>query len=240
VAEAVLPGAGRPGQGWLAASPFLVFAVAVQRSVAGLARTNYLPEWTGPHQRVPVFADPELRAFAADPWRQLFLAELLASFAHVSSGVYRAVTPRGPRRRRWNELDPVRLAGLLDVVPPAEAAGVYRRLGDLALFLTGVFPDHTALHGLSGIDAARLRRAAGLPPASADALAGGGTVALLGELGTRWYRIAVRRAGAHTRDGAVLAGVAAQFAVARRLLGLVTERYLYPAARDWFPDPFRH
>ena len=53
--------------------------------------------------------------------------------------------------------------GLLDAVPDAERPGVYRRLGDVSLFLTGVFPDYVTSRAFGPVDAGRLLRAAGLP-----------------------------------------------------------------------------
>ena len=67
---------------------------------------------------------------------------------------------RQERTRRFSELDPVRMAGLLEAVPQAERPGVYRRLGDVALFLTGVFPDYATTRALGPVNAARLLRAA--------------------------------------------------------------------------------
>ena len=129
-----------------AASPFLTFAVAVHRVAERLTTTTYVDEWIGPRQRVPVFAVEPLRQLLADPLRRFFFVELLASYTHVVSGSTWVATRRGWRRRRFSELDPVQLAGLLEAVPAAERPGVFRRLGDLSLFLTGVFPDHTAEH----------------------------------------------------------------------------------------------
>ena len=57
------------------ASPFLVFAVSVQRAAAELASAGHVPERTGPRQRVPLFDAPALRDFLAAPARRLFLAE---------------------------------------------------------------------------------------------------------------------------------------------------------------------
>src|SRR5205814_4888147 len=112
---------------------------------------------------------PALRDFLADTARRLFLAELLASFTRVASGRYRVRVAGRARTRRFSELDPVRLAGLLDAVPEAERPGVYRRLGDVSLFLTGVFPDYaTAAHALGPVNAARLLRAAQPPAAQQD------------------------------------------------------------------------
>jgi hypothetical protein len=153
------PGGTAPGQA-VPASPFLVFAVSVQRAAAELASAGHVPERTGPRQRVPLFDAPALRDFLAAPARRLFLAELLASFTRVASGRYRARVGGRMRTRRFSELDPVRLAGLLEAVPPAERPGVYRRLGDVTLFLTGVFPDYATAHALGPVNAARLLRAA--------------------------------------------------------------------------------
>src|SRR5262249_21926652 len=41
--------------------------------------------------------------------------------------------------------------------------GVYRRLGDVSLFLTGGFPDYVTSRAFGPVDAGRLLRAAGLP-----------------------------------------------------------------------------
>src|SRR5262249_57362829 len=101
-------------------------------------------EGTGPRERVPLFDAPAVRDFLAAPARRLFLAELLASFTRVASGRYRARVGGRMRTRRFSELDPVRLAGLLEAVPPAERPGVYRRLGDVTLFPTRVFPHYAA------------------------------------------------------------------------------------------------
>ncbi len=114
------------------ASPFLVFAVTVEQAGEQLASASYVPEWVGVGRRTPLFDVPRLREFMSSPWRRFFLAELLASYTRVASGSVLVATRRGFRRQRFSELDPVHLAGLLDVVPDAERPGVLRRLGDLA------------------------------------------------------------------------------------------------------------
>jgi hypothetical protein len=82
----------------VSASPFLVFALLVQRAVAELASVDHVPERTGLRQRVPLFDAPALREFLAEEARRLFLAELLASFTRVASGRYRVrpAAGRGP------------------------------------------------------------------------------------------------------------------------------------------------
>src|ERR1700761_5593605 len=145
------------------ASPFLAFAVAVHRAAADLAEVRYVAERSAARQRVPVFDAPELREFLGSAERRLFLAELLTSFTRVTSGRYRVTVGGRPRTRRFSELDPVRLAGLLDAVPEESRPGIYRRLGDVSLFLSGVFPDYVTSRTFGPVNAVRLLRAAQVP-----------------------------------------------------------------------------
>jgi hypothetical protein len=163
---------------------------------------------------------------------------------HVASGSFWVQTGRGWRRRRFSELDPVRLASLLEVVPQPERVGIYRRLGDLALFLTGVFPDHTAMRAMAPIDAARLLRAARLATSTGEPLGGraesvepAGAVGLLEHLGRRWYRLACETAPSPTGAMRVVGEVAERFRQARRVLNLVTDRYLFVLRDRWFSPP---
>jgi hypothetical protein len=229
----------------LGASPFLTFALAVHRGLHELQGSTMVEEWIGPGRRIPVLGVEDLRTFLSDPARRLFLTELLASYTHVASGSVWTRTRRGWRRRRFSELDPVRLASLLEVVPEAERTWVYRRLGDLSLFLTGIFPDHTATHGFGQLDEGRLLRAARLgersqhvaqPPA--EPVLDLGAVGLLEHLGERWYRMACSVAlspGTATME--VVADVAGRFRQARRILNFITDRYLFPFRSSWFGVP---
>ena len=219
------------------ASPFLTFAVAVHRVAERLMVATYVDEWIGPRQRVPVFAVEPLRRLLADPLRRFFFVELLASYTHVVSGSTWVATRRGWRRQRFSELDPAQLAGLLDTVPAAERPGVLRRLGDLSLFLTGVFPDHTASTPLGRpVAEVQLLRSAGLeaaetPPGSINAFE------LLELLGGRWYRLATRLSPAPSGSVEVLAAIAEHFTDARRILNVVTDTYLFPLRELWFGRP---
>ncbi len=236
-----LPGAyelvfdARPGTDPLSrASPFLVFAVLVHRCARDLQGSTFVAEWAGPRRRLPVFDAATLRDFLAEPDHRYFLAELLASYTHVSSGAFLVRDRRGLRRRRFNELDPLALASLLDVVPAAQRPAVFRRLGDLMLLLTGVFPDRTGGWALSPVGVERLERiGTGDAPADDDEDAvEPGPLATLERLGRRFYGIAARAAPA--RSAEILQAVTERFSQARRVLNLVTDRYLFPFRASWF------
>jgi hypothetical protein len=199
--------------------------------------TPHVTERTAGGGRVPLFDAHELRAFLAAPARRLFLAELLASFTRVASGRYRVQAGGRFRSRRFSELDPVRLAGLLDTVPAAERPGVYRRLGDVALFLTGVFPGYAATRALRPVDAARLVRAARLTAPERERLAAAPAIELLEHLGARWYAAASELAPVATARLQVAAEVGGRFRQARRVLNHLAERYLFAPGSSWFVPP---
>jgi hypothetical protein len=216
---------GRP----LLVSPFLVFAVAVHRAGRDLVSMHHVTERVGLRQRVPVFDAQQLADFLDSHTRRLFLAELLASFTRNAGGRYRVHTDRGWRWRRFNELDPLRLARLLQSAAAEERPGVYRRLGDSALFLTGVFPDYTQDRALSPLDATRLVRVAGVDVGGdPERVAATAPMELFEQLGAGWYHNAWDTAPYRTGQLAVVADVARRFHQARRVLNHITDRYLFP------------
>jgi hypothetical protein len=221
-------------------SPFLAFAVAVHRAMLDLATMTYVPESSGQwgsRQRLPVFDTPQLRDFLDSMRRRVFLAELLTSFTKVASGRYVVHTRRGLRMRRFSELDLVRMAGFADAAPDAEKPGIYRRLGDLALFLAGVFPDYVRQHALGPVDATRVLRAAHLARGEHDRLLSAPAIELFEYLGERWYRQAGELAPFRTEQLEIVSDVADRFHQARRVLNVVAGRFLFPAGNPWFAPP---
>ncbi len=74
---------------------------------------------------------------------------------------------------------------LLDALPEPDRPPVWRRLGDLALFLSGVFPAAIERALAGRLEPARLARTTGLaaPPAA------GGPAELFEWFGAGWYRL---------------------------------------------------
>jgi hypothetical protein len=214
-------------------SPFLVFAIAVHRTGAQLETASFVEERWAPRVRIPLFDVAALRELLSDPYRRFFLVELLTSYTRVASGVTWTRTPRGWRRRRFTELDPASLAEQLEAVRPEEQVGVYRRLGDLALFLLGVFPDHVPrISGPARDRLLRVSRVGSSDPSLEDAQT------LLALLGSRWYRAAAscaRQSGyplTWSLEAATYMGE--HFVDARRVLTTVTDRFLFPLREQWF------
>ncbi|MCL6564476.1 MAG: hypothetical protein K6U87_15890 [Firmicutes bacterium] len=227
---------GEPRQAWLErVSAFLVFAVIVHRVAQELEEATAVQEWVGPRQRLWVFDVEPLRQFLRDAALRLFLVELLGSYTHVHSGSVRVRDRRGWRRVPVSELDPLHLVQLLDVVVEAERIWVYRRLGDLALFLTGVFPDFVArAAGGAWRRWYRTRLALARPETRLDR-ADEDALALVEETGRLSYAAALKLAGTPVGELSLVSEVLRRFSVARRVLNVIVDRYILPQRHWWFP-----
>jgi hypothetical protein len=211
----------------VAPSPQLVFGVMVHRVAMDLVDAPYVVDWIGPKSRLPVFDVDPLKEFLEDPGRRWFLVELLDSFA-------------GPEGKIAGFHLPA-LAAAIDQVHPTMRGQLLRRMGDLALFLTGVFPDHTGSRPVHPIEAERLGRAAGMSDHEILSLSAGKLPTTAGmdwmeALGERWYRMALDQG----RLGAsfvppVVGDVAGRFTSGRRVLNVLTDRFLYRFRPDWLP-----
>lgn len=218
-------------------SPVLLFAVVVHRGATEVAASSHVTERVGTRMLVPVFDGMELGAFAADPWARLFLVELLSSFTRVASGARYERHGGRLRKRKFSELDPASLAELLLAAPAHERSGIWRRLGDLALFTTGIFPDHAMRHSMSSLELQRVIRS--IPRRHRHELVDDldrfdALDPLLRSLGPRWYRLAAEHA-LFPDAGRPLAAMADQFDTARRFLAFISDRYLFNRRTWLFP-----
>ncbi len=205
-------------------SPLLAFAVLVHRAMSDLGAASYVPEWVGAGERLPVFDVESLRDFIDDITRRYLMSEFLSSFTRVASGSVWVKTDRGYRRRRYSELDPVGLAEMVESLPSGRRAAGYRRLGDVALFHTGIFPDHTARHPISAMRQARLATLAGV---DLDDLIGVDYLQFLERVGSVCYDRAANEAALPSQLHLPLEDMAANFTRARRFLNYLADHYLH-------------
>jgi hypothetical protein len=122
-------------------------------------------------------------------------------------------------------LDPVGLAEMVELLPPAERPGGYRRLGDVALFLSGVLPDHTATHPYTATQREWIARSAEL--GVGEVMTGEEGLSFMEAAGAAWYRKAVDQAGSVSTGPTFLRGLADRFSEARRILNYLADRYLF-------------
>ncbi len=196
----------------LQVTPYLLFQLILRQAARDLGDRGFVMEWAAPRQRVPVYDAVHLREALLHPRITSYLCELLASFTHVHSGVVAWRTGALLRRQRYSELDVRSLVDLLDVVSDVDRFHLERRIAEVALFLTGVFPDFVA------------NRTSRL-----------GTLTELEELGIAHYRLAARHELASRSGSAdLLASMAEQFSRVQHALNFVADRYLRERWGPWF------
>jgi hypothetical protein len=204
-------------------SPFLLFSVLAHAAAAELREATYVSDWAGMRTRLPVFDVEPVHEFLEDAGRLSFLAGLLASY----------VAPR-PAPVPADPLDIESLAAWLDQATPTDRVLLLRQLGDLALFLTGVFPDRTGPQVIAPTLAERLGSSVEMTSEEILALCDRGSIApgieALETLGSRWYTAAAQE---DLSTPAVVIDVAHRFRSARRVLNHLSDRWLYEVDLNW-------
>ncbi|NNK92211.1 MAG: hypothetical protein HKO87_07240 [Acidimicrobiia bacterium] len=220
VADAILDG---DDSTTLAVSPLLFFALLVHRSADELATSEWVDDWVGPGSRLPVFDVEPLLEFTDAPGRLLFSARLLVDFAMPA----KMPVP-------VDRLDLEGLVTWLDAVEPADQIVLLRRLGDLALFQAGVFPDNNGATTLTATQAELLGRSVQMTDDELELLVDEGSptpgLDALEMLSSAWYRAAAEGSEAAP---VLLCDVANRIRAARRFLNYVADHYLHRLQPDW-------
>jgi hypothetical protein len=204
----------------LRVSPRFIFTVLLRRVVRDLEARPYTLERT-PAETVAVFDAPRVRRFIAEPAVWHYLVGLLTSFVRNES-----VTLLVRRRDRYvrRRLSTSSLEDMLMLAERADQADVpwlFRRIADIALFQSGVFPDSLRWSRARGGAAVRA-----LPP----------TLETYERHGRRFYRLAASQPQAG-QEGPILEALAEEFPTARKSLEILSDRYLRWTRLRWFEAP---
>jgi hypothetical protein len=199
-------------------SPWLLFTVLLRRAARDLAVERFTLERLGAGERVPVFDAPQVAELASDPAVIDYLAEMLASFVRTDSATVYYRSGRRFRRRTFSDMDVDDMIALAGTVAAESRYPFYRRIGDICLFITGVFPEHVP---------------AGYAPSVATSTVGWRARRRRRDLeeyereARRFYHLAAEMpAAAEGGLDEVLAKLAENFGLARKPLNYVTERYI--------------
>jgi hypothetical protein len=123
-------------------SPWLFFNVLLRRTRRDLQEESFTTERRA-RQKVVIFDTEQAVDLLEHPRLRDYLAALLASFTRVASMTVRVNIGRGVwRRYRTNDLDVEGLMRYAEALDESQRFEVYRRIGDVCLFLTGMFPEH--------------------------------------------------------------------------------------------------
>ena len=212
-------------QAMLRISPWLLFSVLLRRAVKDLAGERFTVERIGSTERIPVFDTERVAGLMRDQAVRDYLVDMLASFVRTEQTTVWYKSGRRFRRRTYSDLDVDDMIGLAGRVEPEQRFPYYKRIGDICLFVTGIYPEHV----LPGYEASvnpqtpmrwrRWRRS--LPDYTIEA--------------RRFYGLAAAHAQAREAGlVGVLSALAENFELARKPLNLLSDRYIRVRRGDWF------
>ncbi len=208
-------------------SPRFLFTVLLRAIRADLATIPYTVERVDSGGRLVVFDAGIVHELLAVDEMFNYLVELLVSFERAETLTVRHTHPsRDVRRLHTHSIDDMmELAGLVE---SSLRPTVFRRIGDIALFTTGLFPD-------------AVRRVPRRPLASTLArptLQRRWRLEDYEDEGRRFYRLAADLlTGSQPALARVLARLADDFTIARKPLAVLADRYVTWARPHWRQTP---
>lgn len=214
-------------------SPYLFFTVLlrqVRSDYEGAAGGAAAPEDRGRRS--------ETAALLADAGLIHYLAQMLASFTRPRRVPLAVEGAHNIEEWDFNDLDMAALIRLGVMLPHAERMAIFRRVGDLALLLTGVFPDYVA-HRSFRSRALRLPRRVD-DSHGARTAAGRRTVVgpsdQLEDIGRRYYRRAARHPRAEWLGWDELCRLLSRrFPLLKGSLNHLSRHYIEETRFVWFP-----
>ena len=139
--DALLERVQNDDEAFLHISPALYFEILLRRSHKELETSAYTEERQG-RMSIPVFDTPDVIRFMERPGIVEYLASMMASFTRVHSYVTLVRARRGIRRRvKRSDMDIDSLVELAANAGHEQRFAYYKRIADVCLFLSGVFPD---------------------------------------------------------------------------------------------------
>ena len=205
-------------------SPALFFEILLRNSHRELETAAYTEERQG-RMSIPVFDTPNVLEFMEKPGVVEYLASMMASFTRINSYTVPVRVRRGVRRRvRYNDMDVDSLIRFAADADPEQKFGYYKRIADVCLFLSGVFPDSAQSRAGSASNAAmprswRMRR----------------TLEEYEREGRTFYGLAQEHPAARALElSQVFAALKQNFNSARKPLAFVATRFLHAKKRQLF------
>jgi hypothetical protein len=127
---------------FLKISPTLFFEILLRKVANDLEKASYTVEKTST-MRIPVFDTKDVVSFLTNEALLVYLADMLSSFTRIESYAISFKARKGIWRKiRFNDLDIQSLMSFSEVVEDEYRLGFYKRIGDICLFILGLFPDY--------------------------------------------------------------------------------------------------
>jgi hypothetical protein len=201
-------------------SPHLLFSVLLRRLRRELEKEAYVLDVDTKGKRIPVFEGPAVAEMLADKSTRDYLSEMLSSFSRTNSGIIYWKERGTWHKRRFSDIDMDDMIELAGIVDPEMRPALYQRIADLALFLSGIFPEHTAFFATPRRTVFSAKR----------------TLKDYELTGKRFYSVAARETD-QERSKPVLGLLADKFNLARLALNSLSDRYVKTRRAQYFRFP---
>ncbi|MEW6448646.1 MAG: hypothetical protein AB1426_11275 [Bacillota bacterium] len=199
-------------------SPYLLFDILLRQARRELQTRTYTYEKTAIRWKVPVFDGLQVGDLMANPRIRSYLAGMLASFTRTQTAtVYYKIGSR-LYKRRYSDLSIDDLRELARLVDQGQRFLLHKRIGDVCLFLTALFPEY--IEQADTYPFSKAQRPVFLPrkPRSIDNYVAEGR---------KFYRLAAEDQKVRGSElETVFRTLAESFALARKPLMHIADRYL--------------
>ncbi len=207
-------------EGFVRISPYLLFSVLLRRVRRELQKEAYILEVDTRGKRLPIFESPAVAKLLSDKGTCDYLAEMLSSFARTNNGVIYWKERDTWHQKRFSDIDLDDMIELANIINPEMRPALYKRIADIALFLSGIFPEHASSFVTSRKPFFSTRH----------------TLQDYEQTGKRFYGVAARQTDqAHWKSA--LGTLAENFALARLALNSLSERYVKTQHVRFFRSP---
>lgn len=203
---------------FLKISPALFFEILLRRTSLDLELAGYTVE-KSKTMKIPIFDTKEVVDFLAQDALVLYLTDMLSSFTRMESYTIPIMVGKGVWRKiRFNDLDVHSLRRICELVDEEYRLGFYKRIGDICLFILGIFPDYVEQdyrYPFSGQLRPHLRGKLRISPEEYE------------KEGQKFYLLAARHPSAKEMDLTdIFYALHANFPKARKPLNFIAEHYL--------------
>ncbi len=210
----------------LSISPRLLFSILLRRARKELQRKTHTLETTSEGQRVPVFDSDQVVSFLSDEQVRDYLVDMLSSFTRTESTTVYFKEGNRLRRRSYSDMDLDDMITLSSLVDDEFRFPFHKRMGDICLFLVGVFPEHVESTYRYPLTVEGRPRIAGRKRRSSEDYE---------QEGRRFYKLAAEDKGAKTANlDTALHQLSENFNLATKPLNLISARYIHLNKFKWF------
>ncbi len=127
---------------FLKISPTLFFEILLRKVVMDLKGVSYTLEKTST-MKIPIFDTRDVVGLLTKESLIDYLAHMLSSFTKIENYMIWFKTKTGVLEKiQFNDLDIFSLMALCEIIEDEHRLGFYKRIADICLFISGIFPDY--------------------------------------------------------------------------------------------------